>query len=331
MNHSFVQLIIKLPRRLVRVFFAIILFIPTRVENFLFHQKIEQVKITQAPVFILGHWRSGTTYLHTLMACDKQFGYLTNAQAFLPMVMLLGQSIVKRVMSKSIPEKRWDGVKLSVDSPQEEEFALFRLFGDSAYTGWHYPHQLSSFFKKHGLGQFSTEADAQKFKKQYLYLLKKLTLANDGQSLLLKNPINTGRIPFLLDLFPNARFIYLQRTPREVLLSAERMHEQMIKRFSITGRSKTEVTEFVTHFHQALLAKYEKDKNLIPRKQLIEIDYDFFISQPEKTVEIIYEYLGLDHYSKSTFQNFIQKQKNYQPANWEKSSKFNCSMRDDVK
>ena len=27
------------------------------------------------PVFILGHWRSGTTFVHNVLSCDKHFGY----------------------------------------------------------------------------------------------------------------------------------------------------------------------------------------------------------------------------------------------------------------
>ena len=34
-------------------------------------------KIENDPVFILGHWRSGTTFVHNVFSCDKQFGYNT--------------------------------------------------------------------------------------------------------------------------------------------------------------------------------------------------------------------------------------------------------------
>src|SRR5262245_14846118 len=36
-------------------------------------RKIEATQIEQPPVFIIGHWRSGTTYLHELMHLDERF------------------------------------------------------------------------------------------------------------------------------------------------------------------------------------------------------------------------------------------------------------------
>lgn len=48
------------------------------------------IKQDSEPVFIIGHWRSGTTYLHYLMAKDQQFGYLSLYQAFLPNISTLG-------------------------------------------------------------------------------------------------------------------------------------------------------------------------------------------------------------------------------------------------
>ena len=36
------------------------------------------------PVFILGHWRSGTTFMHNVFSCDKHFGYNTTYQTVFP-------------------------------------------------------------------------------------------------------------------------------------------------------------------------------------------------------------------------------------------------------
>ena len=64
------------------------------VENLRFGRQIAQTQITQAPVFILGHWRSGTTFLHELMAQDAdQFRtpntyQVTNPYTFLSTCLL---------------------------------------------------------------------------------------------------------------------------------------------------------------------------------------------------------------------------------------------------
>src|SRR3712207_6546804 len=43
-------------------------------ENRTYGPKVAAVEI-KSPVFILGHWRSGTTHLHNLLCVDRQFAY----------------------------------------------------------------------------------------------------------------------------------------------------------------------------------------------------------------------------------------------------------------
>mgnify|MGYP003353506957 CR=1 FL=1 len=37
-----------------------------RLEQLFYRRRIAETKITQPPIFIIGHWRSGTTLLHEL-------------------------------------------------------------------------------------------------------------------------------------------------------------------------------------------------------------------------------------------------------------------------
>ena len=48
------------------------------------------------PVFILGHWRSGTTFMHNVFSCDKHFGYNTTYQTVFPHLMMWGQPFFKK-------------------------------------------------------------------------------------------------------------------------------------------------------------------------------------------------------------------------------------------
>src|SRR6188768_1544944 len=48
------------------------------------NKRIADRPITQPPVFIIGHWRSGTTLLHEYLCLDDQFGYPTTYQCFAP-------------------------------------------------------------------------------------------------------------------------------------------------------------------------------------------------------------------------------------------------------
>ncbi len=42
-------------------------------ERAVFGRRVARVRLDHPPLFILGHWRSGTTLLHNLLARDPQF------------------------------------------------------------------------------------------------------------------------------------------------------------------------------------------------------------------------------------------------------------------
>ena len=39
-----------------------------------YKKKLADKPLEHDPVFILGHWRSGTTFVHNVFSCDKHFG-----------------------------------------------------------------------------------------------------------------------------------------------------------------------------------------------------------------------------------------------------------------
>ena len=107
-------------------------------------------KIENDPVFILGHWRSGTTFVHNVFSCDKQFGYNTTYQTVFPNLMLFGQSFFKKQTSLLMPDKRpTDNMELKVDLPQEEEFALSNMIPYSFYNFWFFPKYWQEYSKKY--------------------------------------------------------------------------------------------------------------------------------------------------------------------------------------
>src|SRR4051812_25820388 len=104
------------------------------IERFRYHEAVESTKLSAPPVFILGHWRTGTTHLHNLMSQDPQFGCLTNYAAMAPNNCLVGRSLFRHIVYSMVPEKRLqDDMRFDLDLPQEEEFAMTGLFGLSYY------------------------------------------------------------------------------------------------------------------------------------------------------------------------------------------------------
>lgn len=102
-----------------------------------YQKRLADKPLEHAPVFILGHWRSGTTFVHNVLSCDKHFGYNTTYQTVFPHLMMFGQPFFKKNMSWLMPDKRpTDNMELAVDLPQEEEFALANMCPYTYYNFW---------------------------------------------------------------------------------------------------------------------------------------------------------------------------------------------------
>jgi len=62
------------------------------VQQLVYRKKIANTKLTGPPVFIIGHWRSGTTLMHELISLDQRFNFPSNFDAFIPTHFLVSRT-----------------------------------------------------------------------------------------------------------------------------------------------------------------------------------------------------------------------------------------------
>jgi hypothetical protein len=48
-------------------------FFPLSFFQIMYSRKVREARITQAPVFVIGHPRTGTTHMHNLLNLDERF------------------------------------------------------------------------------------------------------------------------------------------------------------------------------------------------------------------------------------------------------------------
>ena len=53
-------------------------------ESVCYGRAVRKAVVHPSPVFIIGHWRTGTTHLHNLLTKDTNHGYISMFQAFAP-------------------------------------------------------------------------------------------------------------------------------------------------------------------------------------------------------------------------------------------------------
>lgn len=280
-------------------------------ERFRFDAHIHQTKIIHPPVFIIGHWRSGTTYLHNILSQDTNFGYLTTFQAYLPGVFLASEKIFKPLVSASIPKKRpMDDVAMDADYPQEDQYALGAFCPYSYYHGWCFPKNME-FYNTSVCMENASKETIEEWKRYYLYILKKITLSRNGKQLILKNQDNTGKIKILLEMFPDAKFIFLYRNPYDLYFSMMKFITLALPRFCIQKPPRIEdVEENMLNLYARIIRKYLKEREEIPKGNLVQVRYEDFIAAPFQKIKNIYNLLRLRGFRDAApaFETYIQTQ-----------------------
>lgn len=266
------------------------------------------------PLFILGHWRSGTTFVHNVFACDKHFGYNTTYQTVFPNLMLFGQPLFKKTVSWLMPEKRpTDNMELKVDLPQEEEFALSNMIPYTYYNFWFFPRKMLEYCDRYLLFDKITEEERQVFMDTFHHLVKICLWNTNGTQFLSKNPPHTGRIRTLLEMYPNAKFIYLKRNPYTVFESTRSFFTNTIRPLQLQNISPGQLEANIIEVYRRLYYKYEEEKHLIPQGNLIEIKFEDFEADAFAMTRDIYERLRLPGFdqAKADIEKYLGKKKGY--------------------
>jgi len=266
------------------------------------------------PVFVIGHWRSGTTHLHYLLSQDKRFVYLDSFQAFFFRVAFVSKGIMRPLLAKLMPSTRLqDNVKIDAHSPQEEEHPLTNLTEKSGMQIFFFPKNRS-YFDKYNVFEGTTEKEIKDWKKVYLKMLKQISLfQGKKKQLLLKNPHNTGRVKILLQLFPNAKFIFIHRNPYEVYSSTKYLYQKAVKTQFLQEFSEKEIEERIIYCYEKSMQKYLDDKHLIPEDSLYEISFNELETQPINSLEKMYSELNISDFNKNKthFKTYLETVKSY--------------------
>ena len=287
-----------------------------------YRSTVADTEITIPPLFIIGHWRSGTTYLHNLFSIDEQFGYCSTFHSLVPGAFL-GNPALKSIVAASIPETRpMDEVPMGADLPQEEEYALGSLTPYAYYNGWIFPRQMRYYNQTVCLDE-APQRMQELWRRTYRGFLQKLTYHWEGTAQILKNPANTARLPLLLDMFPRARYVHIKRNPYDVYASMMKFMTRVLPRYTVQRPPPQEqMTEAILDVYEALYRNYITHRAGIPDGHLIEVSYEAFVQEPLVHLERIYDVLSLDGFPayKERFASYVASQSHIKARHYELDS-----------
>lgn len=282
---------------------------------------VERTSIEAPPIFIIGTWRTGTTHLHNLMSQDGQFGFVSTLQAFCPDICIEGSRLLQPIFRRLLPKKRpMDNMAMALEYPQEEEYAMGNLSPYSFYHGYFLPRRMPALFDLLSFDGGNGDV-ANVWKPLYLRVLKKATLIMNGRRLVLKNPLNTSRIPVLLEMFPGAQFLFFYRNPYVIFPSLRNTFSRLIGAYQLQAVSEARIEDYVFSFYDKMMHAYWRAKELIPAGQLMEVRFEDFEKGPLKVMEGIYGELRLPGFdgAKGRFERYLASQAGYEKNHYEVS------------
>jgi hypothetical protein len=245
------------------------------------------------PVFVLGHYRSGTTLLHTLLALDPRLSFPNYYQCSFPESFLVTQRTGTSLFGGLSPRKRpHDDVRIGLRAPAEDELALCAMVFLSPHMGWHFPRR-SREFERFVTFENATEEQRRAFRDALATFVRKLAVGAPDRPAVLKSPCHTGRVDLLLETFPRARFVHIHRHPFEVFRSTRHMERKVRPLFRYQNGDDEDPDGFILRRYRRMVEAYLRHRRHVPDGRACELSFHELTADPVRSLRRVYDRLGL--------------------------------------
>jgi hypothetical protein len=261
------------------------------------------------PLFILGHWRSGTTHLHNLLALDAQFAYPNVYQVLNPHTFLTTERFA-RALFVSPSTRMMDNVTFNAAVPFEDEFATCGTLR-SPFLTWVFPRDRDEY-QKYLTFRGVPEREVAEWTAALTCFYRKLTLKYE-RPLVLKSPPHTGRIKLLLDTFPDARFVHIHRNPYAVFQSTQRQTRVSVRTMGLQPIDDRHVTDLVIKRFTNMYESFFEERSLIPDGRFHEVSFEDLEKDPVGQLRRLYDQLGLSGFDavRPVLERYLDSQTHY--------------------
>ena len=250
---------------------------------------------TAAPLFIVGHWRTGTTHLHNLLGQSPLFGHISPLAAGLPDELLTLATWLKPWLEKALPEARAvDRVRVEPDSPQEDEIPLASQQLLSVFHALYFPRRFRELFRQGVFFEGVTEDEIESWARHHAAFIEKVALHQKKDRILVKNPVYTARLARLERLWPGAQFIHIRRNPYTVYASTLHYYRRLLRELALQPYTHIDLERFVLESFVELMERYDREAGELPPDRLVEIAFEDLEARPLDVLETIHKELGLE-------------------------------------
>jgi hypothetical protein len=286
-----------------------------------FNQGLRPKEELEPPIFLLGHWRSGTTHLYNVMSRGN-FAYVPPIAAGMPAESLTLGRWLRPFLEKQLPESRYiDNIPVTPTSPQEDEIALANLSPLSFYHGIYFPKRFDWFVNR---GLFLDDASPEEiaqWEDAFVLFMRKLDRLFGGKRLLIKNPVYTARPAQLLKLFPGAKIVHIHRDPFDVFPSMQNFYSKLFGVMALQPHEHVDIDGTILHVYDRMMRQFTDQTEGMAPPDFCEISYRSLNDHPMEAVKTIYETLKLEGFSSSedAFSSYLKSVEGYQRNKFRKA------------
>jgi hypothetical protein len=189
-----------------------------------------------------------------------------------------------------------DNMSYSWASPQEDEFALLALGAPSPYESLVVPSLMRDPKGLVDLRQRSSTEQERWAASFHRFLL--LLTVQQGKRMVFKSPPHGFKLPLLLSMFPQARYVIIERNPYEVFASNLKLWRTLLNRYAVESLSPEEIERFVLAaylIHEEVIAEGMKSPGTT---RLSFVRYEELTTDPIGQMRRLYEELELGNFDK---------------------------------
>jgi len=286
------------------------------LQQIFYRRKIACAELIAPPLFIVGHFRSGTTHLYELFACDQTFGFPTMYECFAPHHFLLTEGLLPRLLKKLLPQRRpMDNMAIGFDRPQEDEFAFIGLGAPTLYRRMAFPNAAPPELVQPDAASAAGRRLGSALDKFY----RALTIKKKKR-LLIKSPLHTGRIAALLKKYPGAQFVHIVRDPEKMFPSLR--HTWKLLDQSQAFQEPTAELDYdplICDTFDSLYRRFREEAANLDQSRLCEVRYEDLLENPAAELQRIYKQLRLGDFERMrpALEVYLQSLGDYQANQFE--------------
>lgn len=297
------------------------------IQHLFLGRRIERTEIKDDPIFVIGHWRSGTTLLHELLVLDQRHTFPDTYACFSPNHFLVSGWWVRPMLQLFLPARRpMDNMLAGWSHPQEDEFALCNLGVPSPYLTNVFPNrppQCQEYLDMRGV----PEADLSRWKRSFLWFLKCITW-HRAKRIVVKSPPHTARVRVLLEMFPKAKFVHIVRDPYVIFPSTVNLWKRLYRDEGLQMPNYAGLDEHVFKTLVRMYEAFEQDRPLVGPGQFCEVRYEELVANPIDEMRRVYEELQLGDFDavRPAIEGYFAGKKDYKTNRYEMTPELQAEI-----